>query len=319
MLSNCQNKHILVNHGGLDYYVVEGLDVVQKEMLRLLLIIDVIAKENNISYWIDGGSLIGIVRHKGFIPWDDDLDISLLKKDYLLLVKKLSEYSILHDDASLFYEEPLVEHTCNYFASKRVFSRTQKSCTLVPVKIDIRPVNCIAKTDDAIKENNRYRDIANYIIFRKSYGFMKEPLKNMYEQNDFLKWYNYEYGLENPMSENVIMVHPYFEFSNTFELVYGDLFPIKWLPFESVILPVPNNYSYLLEKLYGDYMTYPDICHRAPVACKVYQKEMSKKDFLLCLSLFKHTQCGLLHRMSVVLKQIKLLGLFEYLKIKMYE
>lgn len=80
MLSDKQKKHILVNRDGLKYYTVEGLEKVHEEMLRLLLIIDTIAKENNIPYWIDGGSLIGIVRHKGFIPWDDDLDISLLKK-----------------------------------------------------------------------------------------------------------------------------------------------------------------------------------------------------------------------------------------------
>lgn len=88
MLSDKQKKHILVNRDGLKYYTVEGLEKVHEEMLRLLLIIDTIAKENNIPYWIDGGSLIGIVRHKGFIPWDDDLDISLLKKDYLRLIKE---------------------------------------------------------------------------------------------------------------------------------------------------------------------------------------------------------------------------------------
>ena len=79
MLSDKQKKHILVNRDGLKYYTVEGLEKVHEEMLRLLLIIDTIAKENNIPYWIDGGSLIGIVRHKGFIPWDDDLDIGMMR------------------------------------------------------------------------------------------------------------------------------------------------------------------------------------------------------------------------------------------------
>ena len=154
MLSDKQKKHILVNRDGLKYYTVEGLEKVHEEMLRLLLIIDTIAKENNIPYWIDGGSLIGIVRHKGFIPWDDDLDISLLKKDYLRLIKEISMYCEMHNDVALFYNEPLVEHTCNFFASKKVFSRTQGSYVLVPVKIDIRPVNCIVKNKDNVIENN---------------------------------------------------------------------------------------------------------------------------------------------------------------------
>ena len=306
MLSDKQKKHILVNRDGLKYYTVEGLEKVHEEMLRLLLIIDTIAKENNIPYWIDGGSLIGIVRHKGFIPWDDDLDISLLKKDYLRLIKEISMYCEMHNDVALFYNEPLVEHTCNFFASKKVFSRTQGSCVLVPVKIDIRPVNCIVKNKDNVIENNIY-------------SYMKKTLSHKNEQMDFLEYYNYKYGLVDSGLENVIMVHPYFEFSNTFELTYNDLFPLKMLQFENMLLPVPNNYDYLLKELYGDYMSYPNICHRAPVACQIYQRQLKDNRFNLCLSMFKHTNRGLLYRMRIILVQIRLLGVFEYMKIKIYE
>lgn len=319
MLADKQKKHILVNREGLEYYTVKGLEAVHEEMLRLLKIIDNIAKDNDIPYWIDGGSLIGVVRHKGFIPWDDDLDISLLKKDYLKLVKKISEYCEAHNDVSLFYDEPLDEHTCNFFASKKIFSRTEGSCSLIPVKIDIRPVNCIIKNEDNIKENNIYRDTANYIIFKKSYGFIKKHVNNEKKKKEFLKWYNYKYGLVDPKAENVIMVHPYFEFSNTFELVYNDLFPLKRLPFENIILPVPNNYDYLLRELYGDYMNYPSLHNRAPVACQVYQYQMDDKLFSLCLLIFRNTQRGVFHRIRIVLTQIRLLGIFEFLKIKLYE
>ena len=319
MLSDKQKKHILVNRDGLKYYTVEGLEKVHEEMLRLLLIIDTIAKENNIPYWIDGGSLIGIVRHKGFIPWDDDLDISLLKKDYLRLIKEISMYCEMHNDVALFYNEQLLEHTCNFFASKKVFSLTQGYCVLVPVKIDIRPVNCIVKNKDNVIENNIYRDTANYIIFGKSYGYMKKTLSHKNEQMDFLEYYNYKYGLVDSGLENVIMVHPYFEFSNTFELTYNDLFPLKMLQFENMLLPVPNNYDYLLKELYGDYMSYPNICHRAPVACQIYQRQLKDNRFNLCLSMFKHTNRGLLYRMRIILVQIRLLGVFEYMKIKIYE
>ena len=225
----------------------------------------------------------------------------------------------MHNDVALFYNEPLVEHTCNFFASKKVFSRTQGSCVLVPVKIDIRPVNCIVKNKDNVIENNIYRDTANYIIFGKSYGYMKKTLSHKNEQMDFLEYYNYKYGLVDSGLENVIMVHPYFEFSNTFELTYNDLFPLKMLQFENMLLPVPNNYDYLLKELYGDYMSYPNICHRAPVACQIYQRQLKDNRFNLCLSMFKHTNRGLLYRMRIILVQIRLLGVFEYMKIKIYE
>lgn len=60
--------HFLVDNGKFEYYSFEGLPEVHVEMMRLLKIIDRVARANNIPYWIDGGSLIGAVRHKGFIP-----------------------------------------------------------------------------------------------------------------------------------------------------------------------------------------------------------------------------------------------------------
>ena len=79
----------LVNNGEIDYYVIDRMDEVKAEMLRLLKIVDNICRNKGIKYWIDGGTLIGAVRHKGFIPWDDDIDISLLKPDYDILIKEL--------------------------------------------------------------------------------------------------------------------------------------------------------------------------------------------------------------------------------------
>ncbi len=61
----------------------------QEVNLLLLRIIDVIAKRNGIRYWLMYGTLLGAVRHGGFVPWDDDLDIALLKDDYEKLRKVL--------------------------------------------------------------------------------------------------------------------------------------------------------------------------------------------------------------------------------------
>ena len=50
--------------------------------LELLRFMDNVCKKYNIDYWLDFGTLLGSVRHEGFIPWDDDVDVGILKKDF---------------------------------------------------------------------------------------------------------------------------------------------------------------------------------------------------------------------------------------------
>ena len=70
---------------------LELKDIKQIE-LNMLLEVDQFCKKNNIKFYLIGGTLLGAVRHKGFIPWDDDIDIGMPRPDFERFVRLAPEY-----------------------------------------------------------------------------------------------------------------------------------------------------------------------------------------------------------------------------------
>ena len=66
---------------------------VQLIQLNMLLKVDEICKQNDIRYYLLDGSALGAVRHRGFIPWDDDIDVGMLRQDYEKFLALSSKFS----------------------------------------------------------------------------------------------------------------------------------------------------------------------------------------------------------------------------------
>lgn len=107
----------------LSKYNPEGstLRKAQLRMLDMLVAVDTICRKHEIPYWIDFGTLLGAVRHKGFIPWDDDVDICVLEKDYKkirkLLIDELPQQYVFQDtttDKYAFFLYGRVRDTKSY-------------------------------------------------------------------------------------------------------------------------------------------------------------------------------------------------------------
>ncbi|MCX4276455.1 phosphorylcholine transferase LicD [Muribaculum sp.] len=305
----------LVNNGEIDYYIIDRMDEVKAEMLRLLRIIDNICRDKELKYWIDGGTLIGAVRHKGFIPWDDDIDISLLKPDYNILIKELESgnYSDERKEWLWFSGNNRYEHCCNYLCSHlNIYGRMKGSFGVVPIKLDIRPVNVIRNDKDNLDLNTELREIANEWIFNKKVKNLTKKSKRFQEmtKTEFLRFYNDEYGFVK--DDNSVLALPYYEFANEGFLpkhIFDKV--IEW-QFDTITTFIPAKYDEYLKMFYGDFMQLPPVENRVPAQYE-YIELNSKSSFIHktirqpstnhIVSLFRYIKLFGIQKICAILKE----------------
>ena len=81
----------------------KDLRIMQQCDALLLALFDKICKKHGLTYWLTYGTLLGAVRHKGFIPWDDDMDVAMPREDY---------YKLIDDEYYNIYN--IIRNTTNY-------------------------------------------------------------------------------------------------------------------------------------------------------------------------------------------------------------
>ena len=228
---------------------------VQMRMLDILLHVDKVCKENNIPYWLSSGTLLGAVRHGGFIPWDDDLDIEMMREDYLrfLEVFEDNEDFLLHTpDNDLHYimgyakvrdrHSLIEEHSGGEkFKYKGIFidvfpmEYTHKF-TSHQTHMSLRRIR---KFDNKHKSSKLVEAI---ISFRKKIAFASfkvwRALSNLFPGQQL----RYGYG-----------TWCYREWHSE-----ADLYPLSTVKFEGYDFPAPHDCDGYLRKIYGDYMQIPE-------------------------------------------------------------
>ena len=136
--------------------------------MEIVHVVDEICKKNNIKYFLFSGSLIGAIRHGGFIPWDDDMDICMLRKDYMRFIK-----AIMRDKPERYYVRNC--HTDPEY--RDVFTRLMNDSDIAMAPefyakghgfvcsagIDVFPLDYIPRDPDKREEISRYLMHLSYV------------------------------------------------------------------------------------------------------------------------------------------------------------
>lgn len=256
--------------------VLRKLQLVQLEILKDFI---EVCKKYDLDYIMLGGTGIGVVRHQGFIPWDDDIDVAMPRKDYdrfMEVYKKEigDRYKVL---------TPLIDknYTCNvtHFQKKGTkfvpYISKHLKCDLC-IDIDIFPMDNMP--DDSKQRSRQLKRtwVLNKLIFLCGHPNPIIPWKGAKKKAAAFICAAVHYVLRfchvSPkflykclIKECTRYNHLDTKYINAFEVTMSDraylskeeMYPLKEMLFEGIPVSMPNAYDTYLRRLFGDYMQMP--------------------------------------------------------------
>ena len=236
--------------------------------IQILHYVDDFCKKNDIKYSLAYGTLLGAVRHKGFIPWDDDIDIMMVRKDYDRFIAEFSK-----DSNSLFsvasYE---TDKNFRYALAKVVCNSTIKDelgYTKYGFGIDLFPIDKIPK--DIVKARHLISSLGRcwdlFMLKRMKWRKGRNVLKNIIMLLStpivFLIPYSLIHKRIKHQTERYYSLDDYnlgcpFSPYGVKEIMEKDIFTeVETLPFEEETFCCLKKYNKYLTNIYGDYMQLP--------------------------------------------------------------
>lgn len=139
----------------------KNLRDLQLGILELLKIFHKLCKKHNLTYWLENGNLLGAYRHKGFIPWDDDMDVAMPREDYEkvipLLKPELEKYGIIVGPGGIYDDRDILQRLgVNYKTAE------------TGIWMDIFPVDLIKSNKPLYKARPIVeRAVSEYLVYYK--------------------------------------------------------------------------------------------------------------------------------------------------------
>lgn len=233
----------------------------QLNLLEGLRHFDTICKANDINYWLSSGTCLGAIRHGGFIPWDDDIDVEMLREDYLKFVKVFTEderYVLQTYKNDLYYTQPFPKFRSKDIIVDEGSGIADRSYKFKGLFIDVfvmEPSPRFAATfchllvgsmrhfGYRIKKRNWAIDTLYRCIKNCVYGLIAISRLSCFFCNGNTLRHTLGTGLERNIRKK------------------GEIFPLGAAVFEGMNAPIPGNYDQYLRRMFGNYMEIPKDIH----------------------------------------------------------
>lgn len=236
-------------------------DAMRSVLLRLLAVFDYICQENRLTYWIDGGTLLGAVRHQGFIPWDDDVDVCMPEADYerflVLAPSYLGKDMLLLDGARSPYLNKGIAKLYDTKSSSR-FSRSEwNGCLPSGLFVDIFSMESHSQKIEDIKQLSKQAQNKT----KPTYSLLRRI------KNSCKEWVGLPQNADKRLRETLCDQGEYLYLRCRWFCYFyrrSQVYPLQKLPFESLSLPAPGDAHGYLTCLYGNYRKPPPESERIP-------------------------------------------------------
>lgn len=235
---------------------------VQIILLDILKDIDALCQKHNIPYWLTGGSALGAVRHKGFIPWDDDADIGMMREDYERFLKVCNELGDgyccqcieTHKEFNVAIPAMKIRKQGTYVEENNTLLRN-KCADSDGLFIDVFIVDYVSE-DKLADFGWRLKNgaILPVMVLLDNLHINPYALKKKFVKN--AKNYGKKYSDSRLIGYDITWC-----FNSFFHpIVYPkkSVFPVKYVAFEDTFLPIPHDPKPMLNSEIGEtYMSYP--------------------------------------------------------------
>jgi len=230
----------------------------QLEMVKALDFFAEICRKHDIKWWLCSGTLLGAARHKGFIPWDDDLDVSMFKKDYRKLKKVLAKM----DSEDYFYQ--CIETDPDHINLFGKFRKKKDPVLSTDPRSQYFRYQGVGFDVFCIEKSSRFAShMAKFFYLNMQHP--TQYIRNAFLRRFFIRLVQViNFVLLIPFCRLVGLVNPknqyHYELGSGFyksAFYKEDIFPLSTMEFEGRQFPVPGNTEAYLTKIYGDWRKLP--------------------------------------------------------------